>query len=530
MQPSPYLEASTTMSDAVTVHKPVPDALRCMSKCSCACHQISRFKSPTYLSYYFGSLLVKSNGIPGLKWACDEAKCKRRQQSTVHISYRFPEWLLNRMISSMILSDQMNGPQCSLISPRLVSNECDLFYYAKTGDIKGIQKLFSNRVASPFDVSVRFNYTALHYAIDAAQTDAARFLLQNGAHIDVSAANEETPADLAWNKICTGSIPTAKSEVFACMFEKDTWLEDRHLCTIHKIILDLLPTARDLSSELDVSAKDINATDTFKRTPLSWAAEIGHEHDIHALLTHGADTEITSVAGLTPLHYAAQGGRINCLRALLSHGANVHARNEWSQHALNIACFFHDDPELAAVLLDAGADINEQDMYESSALSCAAFTNRPNMAKYLLHRGANINNERSEICNPLDEAVHSNSHECISLLLREGASLTRKNIFGNTILHTLAARGDLWSWELFANHADLSILDASLPDCNEKTARTSLEERGDEISPYHWELFERIVAHPERVREEADEQEQFYDVIGDLPPPTRVLVGEAVGA
>ncbi|KAL9083577.1 MAG: hypothetical protein Q9159_005705 [Coniocarpon cinnabarinum] len=492
----------------------------------CACHQQARIKTPSSLNQYVGSLLIKSSGLPGLKWACTEAKCKRRSHSSVQISYRFPEWFLNRMVSTIILSDQLSGPQCALVPARFVRNECDLFYFAKNGNIDGIKKLFSDGAASKYDVASHFNYTALHYAVDAGQVETAQFLVKQGAHTDVAAANEETPADLAWNKICNQTLSSAQSDVLAVLFEKETWLEDRHLSTLHKLVLDLLPSQRSLKDELEISTTSINALDSFKRTPLSWAAEIGNEDHVRTLLEYGANPEISSVAGFRPLHYAAQGAKVGCMQALLDHHADVSAHNEWGQHALNITCYFSDNPECARVLLDGGADIDEQDTYESSALSTAAFTNRPSMLHYLLERGAAINNVRSDTISPLDEAVSMNSHECISILLRRGASITFRNMFDNTLLHTMARRADLWTMELFANQSHLPNFDVTLADCDGNTAQQLFDARGDEVTPYMRQLFNRIASNrrdpaeeEEQVDEEEDGVEVFHDMLDEFAPP-----------
>ena len=80
----------------------------------------------------------------------------------MRITYRFPEWFLNRMISSVIVSNRLCGPQVSLVAPRVVSNTSDIMYHAFAGNIDGVARLFESGLASPFDITCNYGYTALH--------------------------------------------------------------------------------------------------------------------------------------------------------------------------------------------------------------------------------------------------------------------------------------------------------------------------------------------------------------------------------
>ena len=334
-------------------------------------------------------------------------------------------------------------------------------------------------------------------------------MIKHGAPKDLNAASEETPADLAWNKIATRTIDSTRSEAFSTIFEKETWLEDRCLTTLHQTVLDLLPTRRNLREELQISTKMINAVDVSKRTPLSWAAELGNVDHVKVLLEFGADTEIKSVAGLTALHYAAQSAKPACLNALLEKGAKISARNDWSQHALNILCFFSDDANSAEILLRYGIDIDEKDQYGSSPLSNAAFTNRPSMIKCLLKHGADIETGGHDSIYPLSDAVYANCHEAVETLLDHGASTS-----GKDLLHTLAWRGDLRTMELMANRkTSISMHKDTLND-EGRTALDFLNDRDDVSEPMR-ELFTKISDGTTAVDEDDDDKLTFHDAIED---------------
>lgn len=134
----------------------------CKPACSCACHRVYRIKSPHLFQSVVGSLLIRSNGLYGMTQPCNEFSCRRSSSTSMHISYRFPEWFLNRMISSVIVSNRLCGPQLSLVAPRVVSNTSEIMFHAFAGNIEGIARLFELGLASPFDTNDKFGYTALH--------------------------------------------------------------------------------------------------------------------------------------------------------------------------------------------------------------------------------------------------------------------------------------------------------------------------------------------------------------------------------
>ena len=98
---------------------------------------------------------------------CNEFSCRRNASTSMRISYRFPEWFLNRMVSSVIISNRLCGPQVSLVAPRVVSNTSDIMFHAFAGNVDGIAKLFELSLASPFDMTDNFGYTALHVSESA---------------------------------------------------------------------------------------------------------------------------------------------------------------------------------------------------------------------------------------------------------------------------------------------------------------------------------------------------------------------------
>ena len=61
--------------------------------------------------------------------------------------------MLNRMVSSLITTNRVNGPQLSLVIPRVVPYTADIFFHAFGGNIDDVLKLIQSGLASPYDIS-----------------------------------------------------------------------------------------------------------------------------------------------------------------------------------------------------------------------------------------------------------------------------------------------------------------------------------------------------------------------------------------
>ena len=487
----------------------------CKRACSCVCHSVYRIKTPHLLESLVGSLLIKSNGLYGMNQACNEWSCRRSASATIRISYRFPDWLLNRMVSSLLVSNSVCGPQLSLVVPRVVSNTSDIFFHAFSGNIDGVAKLLQSGLASPCDISDLFGYTPLHYAVDRGHLNLCRFLLQAGARPQITDSEGNSVTDTAWNKICSRRISSATAAELEEMFKKDEWFEERQFTRLHKIVLNLLVAAQDLEQELSTSTSDIEVADSEGRTPLSWAAESANVSAVETLLRYGAATSSKSVQGMTPLHYAARAPNAACLSLLLKHGACVSAKNKWNQSPLNIACYSQNDASYITPLLDHGADIHERDCYSSTALSCALYNNHHVTARCLIARGANIHGPPdAQGLTGLNDGIENNSHECVALLLEQGANLSIAGVDDETALHVLARRGDLRTMEIFLAADHLDGLDPGAKTTAGLTAWDLMRQRVG-VTEEEQGAFRRVMA---RLDSRSNCCVTYFDALEKIPP------------
>ena len=133
------------------------------SSCTCSCHSSFATRSPSWLGPSLGTMLVRYNrsGHQSCN-TCLRRSCAKNSSGGIKTQYYFPSWMLNRMLSMQYKWDPKNGHQLSLRTPRSVPPGSNIFALAQHGNIEGIQRLFDQRLASPFDVSSDEGRSPLH--------------------------------------------------------------------------------------------------------------------------------------------------------------------------------------------------------------------------------------------------------------------------------------------------------------------------------------------------------------------------------
>ena len=247
---------------------------------------------------------------------------------------------------------------------------------------------------------------------------------------------------------------------------------------------------------LDAGA-DVNAIELWgQQSALMWAAAQKQPAMIKLLIARGADVDARGAVrnwerkvikeprpkdmnqgGFTPLLYAAREGCIECAQELVAGGANLDLPDPHRVTPLVMALLnLHFD--LAAYLIEAGADVNQWDLYGRSPLYMAADTSTlpvqgngsmvvlPSMdklsaldvARLLLEKGANVNAQLkrrppyrnvpqdrggdsilSQGATPLLRAARAGDTPMVKLLLEHGALVDLPSNQGVTPL--MAAAG-----------------------------------------------------------------------------------------
>jgi ankyrin repeat protein len=162
-----------------------------------------------------------------------------------------------------------------------------------------------------------------------------------------------------------------------------------------------------------------NAQESFQQqTALMWAAAEGHADVVDVLLKAGADPNLQAhvnalterknadypSGGFTALMWAARNGHEDIVRRLVAAGADLSLRNGDGATAMMIT-IVNDRFDLAAKLVDLGADVNDGSLYHAVEMRDAT-------TDWYAHDGSKLRNNFANQLTALD---------LISLLLDKGA-------------------------------------------------------------------------------------------------------------
>ncbi|RDW73350.1 hypothetical protein BP6252_07257 [Coleophoma cylindrospora] len=170
---------------------------------------------------------------------------------------------------------------------------------------------------------------------------------------------------------------------------------------------------------------DIDLKDQDGRSPLSWAAENGHEAVIKLLLATGqVDVDSKDKYSRSPLSRAAQNGHEAVIKLLLATGQ---VENGWSP--LSWAARGGKEAVVALLLATGQVEVESKDQDGRTALPWAAENGHETIVKMLLDKGADITSENGSGWTALHRmAIGGNRN--MELLLVDHGALEPEDFFG----------------------------------------------------------------------------------------------------
>ncbi|TFB01142.1 Ankyrin repeat domain-containing protein 50 [Trichoderma ghanense] len=200
----------------------------------------------------------------------------------------------------------------------------------------------------------------------------------------------------------------------------------------------ILQDAHQITANVDLQDED-------ERTPLSWAAESGHESIVELLLDTGrAEIDASDCYAQTPLSWAAENGREAIVKLLLGTGeVKVNSRDSHYHTPLSWAAENGHDAVVKLLLDTERADVNVKDKFGQTPLSFAAENGHEAVVKLLLApEQVVVDAKDSQGQTPLCYAAYRGHVAVVRLLLDIGqAEADIKDKEGRTPLSLAAANG-----------------------------------------------------------------------------------------
>lgn len=145
----------------------------------------------------------------------------------------------------------------------------------------------------------------------------------------------------------------------------------------------------------------------------------------------------------TPLSMAIRAGDVVRIGFLIRHGADVNRELPDGENYLVMAMRAGEDSvPIARELLDAGADFGPRGAELWTALHWAAILDAWEIAALLIERGAEVDALDLDDVTPLQQAAFSGSAKVVRVLLRAGADRSIRSFWLGTAEETALERGN----------------------------------------------------------------------------------------
>ena len=245
---------------------------------------------------------------------------------------------------------------------------------------------------------------ALMTAAYEGNATAAQNLLDEGYEVD--AVNDDDRTALMFAK--TKEVVTVLLENGADIDHQDS--EDKTA-----LLLAIEEGNEEVFTTLIQRGANIHLMTSAWETSIEIAIDHGRSHMEKILVEKGANK-------WTPLMVAAYKGDLAQVKQLLAQGENPKARSEEEETALLICVQKQWNQQVFDTLLEAGADINEQDLIEYNVLMnvITELENPEEAVQYIVTKGIDVNAENDEGFSAMQLAIDYEKWTAIEALLNNG--------------------------------------------------------------------------------------------------------------
>jgi hypothetical protein len=255
----------------------------------------------------------------------------------------------------------------------------------------------------------------------------------NAAKPVVAEASASSPGQRLYAALRSGRIEAAMAALAEGANPHEPPAEDdrdqRTLPMLAVLHGDLRLLRELIARGIDLNHRHGGLTPLLAATRDSWH---GRPEAVMTLLANGADPRVADAEGNTPLHHAARSTDAAVAALLLDAGAQVDALNREGFSALGIACA-SGNWRLARFLIEHGAR-PEPAEGQPALLAAAAGEDDPAGVQLLLRHKARVDARGQGQRTALMQAAASGNAEVIGVLLEAGADRNAQDAAGNTPL------------------------------------------------------------------------------------------------
>lgn len=173
-------------------------------------------------------------------------------------------------------------------------------------------------------------------------------------------------------------------------------------------------------------------------TPMSFAADNGHESVVRILLENGVSAD-NDDQFVTPLWRAARGDHSKVVRVLLGAGGDVDAQDSEGRSPLWWGAR-NDSVDVVQMLLDNGASVDIRDLAQRTPLNLASFNRCERVVRMLVGNSANV--DGWGWLPPLVAAAQNGYENVVQILLDKGAEVDTQGVGNERALLCAARSGD----------------------------------------------------------------------------------------